>query len=66
MSQPTPEIFPLAGGTYIQHADGRLERVDDAPAVDAPAAAAEPPEPEPAAAPVAIPKPRAAKSATPE
>lgn len=63
MNQPTPETFPTAGGNYVLHADGRLERVDDA----APAAeAAAEPESEPAATPVATPKFRAAKSATPE
>lgn len=58
MSQPTPETFPIAGGNYVQHPDGRLERVEDAPAVAA--------DPEPAPKPAANPKTRAAKSATPE
>jgi hypothetical protein len=58
MSQPTPEVFPTAGGNYIQHADGRLERVDDAP----PAPAAEPAaEPAPPAT-----RPSRGKTATPE
>lgn len=59
MSQPKPETFPIAGGNYIQHPDGRLERVDD----EAPVA---PNETEPAPKPAATPKSRAAKSATTE
>lgn len=38
MTEPTPAPLPLEGGTYVQHPDGRLERVPDAP----PAAPAEP------------------------
>lgn len=64
MSQPTPETFPIAGGNYVQHPDGRLERVDDAPIADAPVEAAA--ESEPAPTPSTTPKTRAAKSATPE
>lgn len=58
MSEPKPETLPTAGGTYVQHADGRLERIDDL-------AANEPTAPEPAA-PAKTPKNRAATSATPE
>ncbi len=54
MTAPMPETLPTQGGTYVQHADGRLERVDDAPV------AAEPTAPEPAASPAKPPKTRAA------
>lgn len=59
MSETTTETLPTAGGTYLQHADGRLERVDDAQATAAADA-------ELSAAPTPSQKTRAAKSATPE
>lgn len=58
MTEPKSETLPTAGGTYVQHADGRLERVDDA-------LAAEPAAPAPAA-PAKTPKTRAVTSAAPE
>lgn len=62
MTRPDPAPLPIEGGTYVQHADGRLERVNDVPP---PPPAADPPEPTPSTD-LSAPKSRYAKPAPTE